>query len=64
MTTAAPDLRRPSRPARHGCPAPRHARPPCSARRQILTAAGAALMLALGIAAMPVLSLFLVRGAG
>jgi hypothetical protein len=64
MTIAAPDLRRPFWPARHACPAPRHARPPCSARRQILTAAGVVLMLALGIGAMPVLSLFLVRGAG
>jgi hypothetical protein len=53
MTTAAPDIRPLSWP-----PAVRHARPPSSARRQMLTATSAAL--ALGIAAMLVLSLFLV----
>jgi hypothetical protein len=65
VTRAAPDHRPPSPPAaRHARPAPRHARPPSSVRRQILTAVSTVLMLAFGIAAMPVLSLFVVPGAG
>jgi hypothetical protein len=63
MTRTAPDRRPPFQPTRHACPAPCHARPSCSVRRQLLTAAGAALILALGTGALPVLSLFLVRGA-
>jgi hypothetical protein len=64
VTRTAPDRRPPSPPAaRHARPAPRHARPPSSPRRQILTAASAVLMLAFGIAAMPVLSLFVAHGA-
>ena len=64
MTTTPPDRRPPSPPAaRHARPAPRHARPPSSPHRQILTAASAVLMLAVGIAAMPVLSLFVAHGA-
>ena len=65
MTRTAPDRRPPSRrTVRRARPAPRHARPPSCARRQILTAAGAVPTPASGIGAIPVLSLFAARGAG
>jgi hypothetical protein len=65
-TTAGQPASLPRPAVRHArpSPTPRHARPRPSPARRFTAAALAVLLIAFGIAAMPVLSLFVPRGAG